>query len=84
MDPAANFYVCMSTKSYTLILYHLRYHCSKLTKKNSPISKGDSRVLKAEKTIFLSEYKCASLHSCFLSELGTCVQNLISTRSVEH
>jgi hypothetical protein len=46
--------------------------------------KGDSRVLKAKKSIFWSRYgMCLSIF-LFLSELGTCPQNLISTRGVEH
>jgi hypothetical protein len=40
--------------------------------------------LKAKKTIFKSRYGiCLSIFS-FLSELGTCPQNLIPTRGVEH
>jgi hypothetical protein len=49
-----------------------------------PVSKGDNRVLKAKKTIFLSRYGIFLSMFLFLSELGTCLQNLISTRDVEH
>jgi hypothetical protein len=49
-----------------------------------PCAQRDSRVLKAKKTIFKSRYgMCLSIF-LFLSELGTCPQNLIPTRSVEH
>jgi hypothetical protein len=49
-----------------------------------PCAKGDSRVLKAKKTILKSRYgMCLSIF-LFLSELGTCPQNLIPTRGVEH
>jgi hypothetical protein len=45
---------------------------------------GDSRVLKAKKTIFKSRYgMCLSIF-LFLSELGTCPQNLVPTRGVKH
>jgi hypothetical protein len=50
----------------------------------SPAQKGDSRVLKAKKTIFKSRYGMSLFIFLFLSELGTCPQNLIPTRDVEH
>jgi hypothetical protein len=47
----------------------------------SPVPEGDNRVSKAKKTIFKSRYgMCLSI---FLF-LGSCLQNLILTRSVEH
>jgi hypothetical protein len=49
----------------------------------SPAPKGDSRVLKAKKPFFKVDMECASIF-LFLSELGTCPQNLIPTRAVEH
>jgi hypothetical protein len=56
-----------------------------LTKKFfSPAPKGVSRVLKAKKTILKSRYGMCLSILLFLSELGTCPQNLIPTRSVEH
>jgi hypothetical protein len=48
-----------------------------------PVPKGDSRVLKAKKTIFYSYGMSLSIF-LFLSELGTCPQNFITTRGVEH
>jgi hypothetical protein len=46
--------------------------------------KGIAEFWKAKKTNFLSKYgMCLSIFM-FLSELGTCPQNLIPTRSVEH
>jgi hypothetical protein len=49
-----------------------------------PAPKGDSRVLKAKKTIFQSRYgMCLSIF-LFLIELGTCPQNLIPAKGVEH
>jgi hypothetical protein len=49
----------------------------------SPAPEGDNRVLKAKKTIFLRYGMSLSIF-LFLSELGTCFQNLIPTRGVEH
>jgi hypothetical protein len=49
-----------------------------------PAPKGDSRVLKARKTILKSRYGISLSIFLFLSELGTCPQNLIPTRGVEH
>jgi hypothetical protein len=40
--------------------------------------------LKAKKTIFKSRYGMSLSIFLFLSELGTCPPNLISTRGVEH
>ena len=44
---------------------------------------GDNRVLKAKKTICYIRYGMYFSIFFFLSELGTCVQNLIPTRGVE-
>jgi hypothetical protein len=50
----------------------------------SPAPNGDSRVLKAKKTIFKSRYGMSLSIFLFLSELGTCPQNLIRRGGVEH
>jgi hypothetical protein len=57
----------MYTKPYTLIPHRLQDHnVQKLTKKIfSPAPKGNSRVLKAKKTIFKVNMECASPYSCF-------------------
>jgi hypothetical protein len=44
----------------------------------------DSTVLEAKKTIFWSRYGLRNFIFLFLVELGTCPQNLIPTRRVEH
>ena len=50
----------------------------------SPAPEGDSRVLKAKKTILKSKHgMCLSIF-LFLTELGTCPQNLIPTKGVEY
>jgi hypothetical protein len=45
--------------------------------------KGDSRVLEAKKTIFLSRYRMSLFTFLFLDELGMCPQNLISRKGVD-
>ena len=46
--------------------------------------KGNNRVLEAKKTTFWSKYGLQDFIFLFLVELGTCLQNLIPTRGVEH
>jgi hypothetical protein len=48
------------------------------------LPKGYSIVLEAKKTILLRRYGMSLFGMLFLSELGTCVQKLISIRGVEH
>jgi hypothetical protein len=56
-----------------------------LTKKFfSPAPKGDSKVLKTKKPFLKVDMEFALSIFLFLSELGTCPQNLIPTRGVEH
>jgi hypothetical protein len=52
-------------------------------KKNSLIPVVDSRVLEAQKTTFLSWFGMSLFKLLFLSELGTCSQNFMPTRSME-
>jgi hypothetical protein len=75
----------MSTKPYKLIPSYLRdYKIQSWWKSFSHVPKRDSKVLKAKKTSFLCKYgMCVSIF-LLLSELGTCLQNLISTRGMEH
>jgi hypothetical protein len=57
---------------------------SKLKKKFfSPLPKGDSSLLGAKKTTFLSRYEMCLFGFLFLGELGTCPQNLMPTQGVE-
>jgi hypothetical protein len=44
------------------------------------VLKGYNRVLEAKKAIFKSRYGLKDFEFLFLGELGTCQQNLISTR----
>jgi hypothetical protein len=44
----------------------------------------DPKVLKAKKTISWNRYGMCLSTFLFLSKLGTCLQNLIPTRGVEH
>jgi hypothetical protein len=48
------------------------------------MSKGDSRVLKAQKTTFSSRHGLCNILFLSLGELGICLQNHIPTRGVEH
>jgi hypothetical protein len=48
------------------------------------VPKGDNKVLKAKKTTFSSRHGLYNILFLFLSELDTCLQNLISTIGVEH
>jgi hypothetical protein len=56
----------------------------KVDKKFSPVPKGDSRVLKPQKTTFSSKHGLCNILFLSLGELGICLQNLILTRGVEH
>jgi hypothetical protein len=47
----------------------------------SPVAKEDSRSFGGQITIFLSRYGMNLFKILLLDELGTCPQNLISTRS---
>jgi hypothetical protein len=74
----------MSTKSYTFLIV-----CKIVTfiidkKVFSHVLKGDNRVLKANKTTFSSGHGLCNILFSSLGELGTCLQNLILTRGVEH
>jgi hypothetical protein len=74
----------MPTKSYTRIPYHLRDHKFKVEEKVFlPLPKGDISLLGSKKTIFSSRYEMCLFKFLFLGELGTCPQNLMSTRGVE-
>jgi hypothetical protein len=58
---------------------------SKLKKKFfSPLQNGDSSLLESKKTTFSSRYGMCLFGFLFLSELGTCSQNLMPTQGVEH
>jgi hypothetical protein len=46
--------------------------------------KGDNRVLETKKTIILGVYWMSLFEFLYVGELGTCPQNLIFTRGVEH
>jgi hypothetical protein len=48
------------------------------------LPKGYCSVLEAKKTILLMRYGMSLFGMLFLSELGTCVQKLISIQGVEH
>ena len=75
----------MSTKSYTFIPYHLQDH-----KVQSwwPFSFSNARKKQysfgGQKNNFFSSHGLCNLLFLTLGELGTCLQNLIPTRSVEH
>jgi hypothetical protein len=47
-----------------------------------PISQGENKVLEAQNINFLIRYGFWNIIFLFLVELGTCLQNLISRRSV--
>jgi hypothetical protein len=49
-----------------------------------PEPMGDIKVLEAKKTTFSSRNGLCNILFPSLGELGTCLQNLISTRSVQH
>jgi hypothetical protein len=49
-----------------------------------PVPMEDSRILEAKKTTFLCRHGLCNILFKSLGELGTCLQNLISTRGVEH
>jgi hypothetical protein len=49
-----------------------------------PVPKGDNIVLKAQKITFSSRHGLCDILFLSLGELGICLQNLMSTRSVEH
>jgi hypothetical protein len=46
--------------------------------------KGDNKVLEAKKTIFLNINGMSLFGFLFIGDLGTCPQNLVFTRGVEH
>jgi hypothetical protein len=48
------------------------------------VPKGNRRAFEAKKAIIWSIYGLKDFISLFLVELGTCLQNLILTRGVEH
>jgi hypothetical protein len=48
------------------------------------VPKEDNRVLKAQKTTFSSRHGFCNILFLPLGELGTCLQNLIYSRGVEH
>jgi hypothetical protein len=68
----------MPTKSYTLIPYHLRDQKVFF----APVQ-GDGCLSGSKKTIFKSRYGMSFFGFLFLGGLGTCPQNLMSTRGVE-
>jgi hypothetical protein len=49
-----------------------------------PVPKGDSRVLKAQKTIFSSRHGLCNILFLSLGGSGICLQNLIPIGGVEH
>jgi hypothetical protein len=73
----------MSAKSYTLTVFKIIMFKVDINA-FSPMPKEDNKVLKAKKTIFLSRYGMCFSIFLILSETGTCLQNLISTRGVKH
>jgi hypothetical protein len=75
----------MSTKSYTLIPYHLRDHnVQSQTKSFFPLHlRGIALFWRPKKTIFGCRYGLPDFIFLFLFELGTCVQNLIFTKAME-
>jgi hypothetical protein len=48
-----------------------------------PLQKGDSSLLGSKKTTFSSRFRMSLFRFLFLGELGTCPQNLMTTRGVE-
>jgi hypothetical protein len=68
----------MTTKTYTLIPYHLRDHNIQSWRKSffAP-TKGDNSLLGSKRTTFSSRYEMCLFEFSFLSELGTCPQNLM-------
>jgi hypothetical protein len=46
-------------------------------------AKGDSSLLGSKKTTFKSKFRMCLFRFLFLSELGTCPQNLMLTQGVE-
>jgi hypothetical protein len=73
----------MYTKFHTLIPYHFGDH--KVDEKDfSPMPMEDNNVLEAKKIAFSSKHGWCIILFLSLGELGICLQNLISTRSVEH
>jgi hypothetical protein len=49
----------------------------------SSLRNGDNSLLGSKKTTFSSRYEMSLFRFLFLSELGTCSQNLMPTRGVE-
>jgi hypothetical protein len=48
-----------------------------------PLPKGDNSLLGSKKATFSNKYEMSLIGFLFLSELGTCPQNLMPTQGVE-
>jgi hypothetical protein len=77
----------MPTKTYTFIPYRLQDHyilswCKKVF--FSLCQRRTREFWRPRKTIYFGRYGMCLFNILFLGELGTCLQNSISTRGVEH